>query len=152
MGCSPSGRTGPPRAMAFFRKFLPPLTWGPPRPECGYLLHSGLLSGVCRAIPALMPAAPPLFYFSDLGARRAVSLTFFLAPLRLCGISPFLKHVFPWVPPSWLRCWAGPCGRAAIGPALTGVGQPQPLLTSGGRPPPAPCPGHTLHGLHRGRE
>ena len=46
---------------------------------------------------------------SDLGARRAVSHTFFLT---LCSVLPFLQCAFPEAPSASLRGSAVPCGGA----------------------------------------
>lgn len=98
--------------------------------------HRGLQGNPCS--DACSTSSPPP---SPIVFCRTVPLTFFLTPLCLCGVSPFLKHVFPGVPPPWLRGWVGPVAgllRDRPEPALTGTGPPRPLLTGAAPQPPAP--------------
>jgi len=55
-----------------------------------------------------------------------------------CSVLPFIKYIFPEVPPLWPRGSAVPCGGVGwswLGPAVSGAGQPRPLLSP--RWPPA---------------
>lgn len=55
----------------------------------------------CREISAAVMLTSSTSFFSDLGVHRVASHTFFLT--LLCGVLPFLKHIFIEAPPAWLR-------------------------------------------------
>ena len=87
----------------------PTLVWSPPWVQCGYLLHHGLSRG-CEEIPAPVPGAPP-----PLPPLTSIVAGLFLAllPSLLSSFLPFLTHIFPEAPPSWLRGSAMSCGWSA---------------------------------------
>ena len=74
------------------------------------------------------------------------------APLHVPSSSlfcflPFLKYTFPEALPSWLRGSAVPCGGSSgaswsqLEPVVSGLGQPQPLLTEAPAAPHCQCLG-----------
>lgn len=76
-------------------------------------------------VRAPMPAASPSSPY--LSAHRAVShAVFHSLPGRAL---PFLKSVFPEAPPASPRGSAVPCAGAMREPAVSGMRQPQPLLS-----------------------
>lgn len=75
--------------------------------------------------------------FSQLCVRRVISLTFFpLPPPLLCSVLPFLKHIFPEVPPSRLWGSAVPCD-GLVGAGWNWLCPAQSSLTSSHRDHPA---------------
>ena len=111
------------------------------------LHHHGLLQelqgtfcwGTCST------SSPPAALPSGLAG---LFLTLFFPHSSLPGsVLPFLTHVFPKAPPSWLRGSAVPCGGSSgaswsqLEPVVSGLGQPQPLLTEAPAAPHCQCLG-----------
>ena len=133
------------------RKDPPAAAWGPPRAAGWLSAPAGSLQGcrgsLLRACSTSCPPPPPPPPPPPSGSLCCCSLLAFLL-LCLCRLWPLLKPGFPQAPPVWLRGWAVSCGGAAgagwdwLEPAVSGMGQPRPLLREAALQPLLLVPGH----------
>lgn len=101
------------------------------RLQCGYLVH-GFLSMGLREMSPPAPREPPLPPPSLMLVFILLLLTLraFLTPLYSVEFLPFLKNIFPEVPPPWLSSSAVSCGRSVgdgwnqLGMTLSIMGPP----------------------------
>lgn len=89
-------------------------------------------------------SSPPHIPSSNLAFCKLLFHTFLLPPLCPCGILPFLKNVFPEVPPLWLRISALADSGFLLDCAWHGAAPA--VLTEAALllPSPAPGDGHPL--------
>jgi len=125
------------------REYPAALVWG--LPGCSVDIGSGVfLSASYREIPAppqFLPwaAGEPLIQhlehllpcfllrpWCSQGSHTSFFLSFLICSSLLGSVLPFLKHLFPEVPPAWLRVSAVPCGGSCwsqLELAVSGTGQ-----------------------------
>ena len=112
-----------------FREYPPALAWSSPRTAGQCLLRCGLLQGLQENLcfstwSTSSPSSSPTF----MSARLFLTLFPLTPPSVMWHFLPFLKYVFPEMPPSWVSGSAVLCG-GSVGGGWSLLCLPGPLLT-----------------------